>query len=69
MNIFKRKKPNDIFEFPIDKTELYDACILSTLFDITKKLDEAIFSLFGNGIFIIDHNYDIDNSCDMKIYQ
>ena len=44
MNLFKRKKPNDIYEFPIDKTELYDACILSTLYHLVGELKEPLFS-------------------------
>ena len=43
MNLFRRKKPNDIFEFPIDKTELYDACILSTLFHLAGELKNPLF--------------------------
>lgn len=44
MNVFKRKKPNDIFEFPIDKTKLYDACILSTLYHLVGELNNPLFS-------------------------
>lgn len=44
MNVFKRKKPNDIFEFPINKTELYDACILSTLYHLVGELTNPLFS-------------------------
>ena len=44
MNLFKRKKPNDIFVLPINKTELYDACILSTLYHLVGELKEPLFS-------------------------
>lgn len=44
MKLFKRKKPNNIFELPIDKAALYDACILSTLFHLVGELKDPIFS-------------------------
>ncbi|RGC24463.1 hypothetical protein DXA09_05155 [Absiella sp. AM54-8XD] len=44
MKFFKRKKPNNIFELPIDKAALYDACILSTLFHLVGELKDPIFS-------------------------